>query len=959
MKQIMIVKRDGRKEPLDLSKMHFVVEEAVEGLSGVSSSLIEMNAGLQFIDGMTSQEIQQILIKSAADLITLENPNYQYAAARLLLSDLRKQVFGKYTYSTLQEVLDKNIGYGVYDPEILTKYTSTEFKKINTFIKHDRDMDFTFAGLSQMVDKYLVQDRTNGKIFETPQFAFVLVAATLFADYPSDTRLHYVKAYYDALSTFKINLPTPVLSGVRTPTRQFASCVLVDIGDSLDSIFNSSTAIGKYSARRAGLGINIGRIRGINSRIRGGEVSHTGVVPFLKVMESTIKSTSQNGIRGSSATVNFPFFHQEIESVVVLKNNKGTDENRARKLDYCIHLSKLFYERIINDQDISLFSPHEARDLFDCYGLPEFDDLYVQYEQRTDIYNRRINALTLMKEVLKERLETGRIYIMHIDHANSHSAFLDRIAMTNLCVEINLPTTPIEHIDDMDPGEIALCILTSINVGLCKDPSDLEVLTDLAVRALDELIDYQDYPVAAALKTLQRRSLGVGFTGLAHYLAKHKVKYDDIEAARITHDLAEALQYFCLKASNQLAQEKGPCGYFDRTKYSRGILPIDTYKKDIDKVLGYPALKQDWDTLRANIVQHGLRHSTLTAQAPVESCQAWTNKLNLSDGRKLDFHEIFDEIGFNWRQAETVFMEKTWYVLPQPISVIGEHGDELVERVFYNGFVSVYEVHFEDGNIMHFTGNHRLLVKYANGNGFEHVRDIAAGDKIVHLTHIRDTNTDEIIQTIESFVRISFIKFIEPTHTWDISTPSETFLLPNGCVSHNSSLVTNSTNGIEPVKSLLTIKKSKKGVIKQIVPQYASLKHNYTLQWDMVDNLGYTNIVASIQKFFDQSISANLNYDPLKFPDHQIPIEQALADLLYSYKVGQKTHYYCNIKDGKVDAAADMAEYDKQQESMYGKAFEGVEVNLFTMGHNEGVEVNLTDMVMRDNDDDYCDACTL
>ena len=468
--QINIVKRSGVKEPLDINKLHFVVEQACEGLSGVSASQIEMNANLQFSDGMTSKEIQDILVRSASDLISTDFPNYQFAAARLLLWGLRKEVFGRFEHFSLLELIETNIAAGVYDAEILTKYTSTELKKIGTFIKHDRDLEFTYAGLQQLVDKYLVQDRISKKIYETPQFAFIMVAATLFAEYPAETRLSYIKSYYDALSGLKLNLPTPVLAGVRTPIRQFASCVLADVGDSLDSIFNTVNAVGKYTARRAGLGINMGRIRGIGAKIRGGEVAHTGIIPFLKVFEATVKSTSQNGIRGGNATINFPIWHQEIESIIVLKNNKGTDDSRVRRLDYCISLSKLFLERLLTNSHITLFSPSDVPGLYDAYGLPEFDELYLQYEADASIQKKQVSAVELISDVLKERLETGRIYLMNIDHMNGHSPFLDKVFMTNLCV---VPETEVEVLIEGRTSRISVEEV----VTLFNEKIDLKVLS--------------------------------------------------------------------------------------------------------------------------------------------------------------------------------------------------------------------------------------------------------------------------------------------------------------------------------------------------------------------------------------------------------------------------------------------------------------------------------------------------
>ena len=733
---IKVRKRNGSVEALNLDKIHKMVDEACEGLgSGVSASQVEMNSGLQFFDGIETKDIQEILVRSASDLISLENPNYQYVAARLLLFGLRKQVFGSEWVNGHPHVLDhafKCATKNIYDKEILGKYTKEEWDKINSFIIHDRDFLFTYAGLRQVVDKYLVQDRSSGEVYETPQYMYIMISATLFQDYRKD-RLEYVKRYYDAISKHKINIPTPIMAGVRTPLRQFASCVLVDIDDTLDSIFSSDMAIGKYVSQRAGIGINAGRIRGINSKIRGGEVQHTGVVPFLKKFEATVRCCTQNGIRGGSATVHFPIWHKEIEDILVLKNNKGTEDNRVRKLDYSIQISKLFYERFIQDTEITLFSPHDVPGLYDAFGTPGFDELYVGYEQDASVPRKTIRAQELILDLLKERAETGRIYIMNLDHCNSHSSFLDKVNMSNLCQEITLPTDPIQHIDG--EGEIALCILSAINVGRIKHLDELEELCDLSVRGLEELIDYQKYPVKAArLSTLNRRSLGVGYIGLAHYLARQGEHYDDPNAWQLVHDLTEAFQYYLLKSSNQIAKEKGACGYFNRTKYSQGILPIDTYKRDVDEICD-PTLKYDWETLRANIQAHGLRHSTLSAQMPSES----------------------------------------------------------------------------------------------------------------------------------------------------------------------SSVVSNATNGIEPPRDYLSVKKSKKGPLKQVVPQYSSLKNNYTLLWDMPGNTGYINVVAVMQKFFDQAISGNWSYNPEHYPDNEVPTSVMAQDFLNTYKYGWKTSYYQNTYDIKND----------------------------------------------------------
>ena len=734
-KEINVIKRDGSKTPLDLDKVHRMVELACEGLAGVSESHVEVNSGLQFFDGIRTSDIQEILIRSANDLISLESPNYQYVAARLLLFSLRKSVYGEHPdkHPHLRAHVDRCVETGIYDAGIVNEYTLEEWDKLNSYIDHDRDYLFTYAGIRQVADKYLVQDRSTGEIYETPQFMYMMVAATLFQKDDKFYRLDYVKKYYDAISKHRPNIPTPIMGGVRTPIRQFASCVLVDIDDTLDSIFSSDMAIGKYVAQRAGIGINAGRIRGINSKIRGGEVQHTGVVPFLKKFESTVRCCTQNGIRGGSATVHFPIWHQEIEDILVLKNNKGTEDNRVRKLDYSIQLSKIFYARFIQDGEITLFSPHDVPDLFDAFGTDEFDELYESYEKNEEIPKKTVGAQKLILDLLKERAETGRLYIMNIDHCNDHSSFKDKVSMSNLCQEITLPTDPIQHIDGS--GEIALCILSAINVGKINKLEEIDELCELAVRGLDALIDYQQYPVNAAKQsTLNRRSLGIGYIGLAHYLAKNGAKYDSVKAFDLVHKLTERFQFALLTASNRMAMEKGPCGYFGKTKYADGILPIDTYKKEVDEIIPND-LSCDWEFLRGRILEYGLRHSTLSAQMPSES----------------------------------------------------------------------------------------------------------------------------------------------------------------------SSVVSNATNGIEPPRDYLSVKKSKKGPLKQIVPSYQSLKNNYTLLWDMANNEGYIKVTAVMQKFFDQAISGNWSYNPENYPNNEVPMQVMANDLLTTYKYGWKTSYYQNTYDAKKD----------------------------------------------------------
>jgi ribonucleoside-diphosphate reductase alpha chain len=765
---ITVKKRKGYTEPLDLEKLHKMVETACEGLSGVSASQVEMSSGVQFYDGIDTGTIQQVLIKSASDLISLDNPNYQFVAARLLLFYIRKSLYGKIKdHPSFYEHIQNCVNNNVYDSNILTWYTEEELNYLGSYIDHNRDYLFTYAGIRQVVDKYLVQDRSSGKIYETPQFMYMMIAATGFAKYPQNTRLSYVKRYYDAISKHKLNVPTPIMAGVRTPLKQSASCVLLDCGDSLDSIIATDGAMMKYIAGRAGIGLNVGRLRGIGSKIRGGEVVSTGIVPFLKKFEGSLKSCHQGGVRAAAATAYCPIWHQEIESVIVLKNNKGTDENRVRKLDYNIQFSRIFYERFIKDENITLFSPNDVPGLYDSFGTDAFDALYVQYENDESVPKKVVKAQDLILDVLKERLETGRIYLMNIDHANSHSPFKDQVVMSNLCTEICEPTTPIEDLND-ENGEIALCTLSAYNVGLIKSDKELEDLSDLVVRFLDELIETQTYLVKAAeISTRNRRMLGIGIIGLAHYFAKLGVSYEEPEAWSAAHGLSESIQYYLLRASNNLAKEKGACGYFDRTKYSDGILPIDTYKKDIDDICNNP-LQHDWEALRQDILTYGLRHSTLTTIMPSES----------------------------------------------------------------------------------------------------------------------------------------------------------------------SSIVSNATNGIEPPRGLLSYKKSKKGPIKQIVPQYSSLKNQYTLLWDMKSNKGYFNVVAMIQKFFDQAISTNWNYNPENFPNQEIPMSVVVNDFLSSYSLGHKTAYYSNTYDGRSDGIEDKEE-------------------------SKGDIQNLINELANLDGDDYCESCTV
>jgi len=734
-----VTKRDGRLEPINLDKIHRVIEWAATDLNNVSVSQVELKSHIQFYDGIRTDAIHETIIKSAADLISAETPDYQYLAARLAIFHLRKIAYGEFEPPHLRVHTEKLVQLGKYDAHLLTDYDAAEFDALNDHIDHWRDMNFAYAAVKQLEGKYLVQNRVTRQIYESPQFLYMLVAMCLFSRYPKDTRLHYVKTFYDAISSFKISLPTPIMSGVRTPTRQFSSCVLIECGDSLDSINATTSAIVRYVSQRAGIGINGGRIRALGSEIRGGEAQHTGCIPFFKMFQAAVKSCSQGGVRGGAATLFYPLWHLEVESLLVLKNNRGVEENRIRHLDYGVQINRLLYQRLIKGQAITLFSPHDVPGLYEAFfaDQDEFERLYVQYEGDDSIRKRALPATELFSLLMQERAGTGRIYIQNVDHCNTHSPFDPKVApvrQSNLCMEIALPTHPLNDLNDPD-GEIALCTLSAFNLGALESLDELEGLADLVVRALDALLDYQDYPVkAAARATEKRRSLGVGVINYAYYLAKNQTSYSDAKALGLTHRTFEAIQYCLLKASVQLAREFGPCKAFSETTYAQGILPIDTYKRDIDAVCAEP-LQLDWEALRADIRTHGLRNSTLTALMPSET----------------------------------------------------------------------------------------------------------------------------------------------------------------------SSQIANATNGIEPPRGLVSVKQSKDGILRQVVPEFERLKDQYELLWNIPNNDGYLKLVGVMQKFVDQSISANTNYDPQRFDGGRVPMKQLLKDLLQAYKYGVKTLYYHNTRDGSGD----------------------------------------------------------
>ncbi|NLY63468.1 MAG: ribonucleoside-diphosphate reductase subunit alpha [Alcaligenaceae bacterium] len=741
-KNLLVTKRSGEKEPLNLDKIHRVVTWAAEGLDHVSVSQVELRSHIQFYDGIRTDDIHETIIKAAADLISEETPDYQYLAARLAIFHLRKKAFGEFDPPKLYDHVKKMVEMEKYDAHILEDYSKEELDEIDGYIDHWRDMEFSYGAVKQLEGKYLVQNRVTHEIYESPQFLYILVAICLFSKYPKETRLEYVKGFYDAISTFKISLPTPIMSGVRTPTRQFSSCVLIECGDSLDSINATTSSIVRYVSQRAGIGINAGRIRAVGSAIRGGEAQHTGCIPFYKHFQTAVKCCSQGGVRGGAATLFYPIWHLEVESLLVLKNNRGVEENRVRHMDYGVQINRLMYQRLIKGGDITLFSPSDVPGLYDAFFEDQnlFESLYEKYENDPAIRKRTVKAVDLFSLMMQERAGTGRIYIQNVDHCNTHSPFDPTVApirQSNLCLEIALPTKPLNDIND-ENGEIALCTLSAFNLGAIESLDELKNLSNLVVRALDALLDYQDYPIKAAqIATMNRRTLGVGVINYAYYLAKNNAKYSDGSGNALTHRTFEAIQYYLLQASVELAKEYGACPAFNETTYSKGILPIDTYKKDLDGICQEP-LHLDWEGLRKDITTYGLRNSTLTALMPSET----------------------------------------------------------------------------------------------------------------------------------------------------------------------SSQISNATNGIEPPRGLVSVKASKDGILKQVVPEYERLKDKYELLWDMPGNDGYLQLVGIMQKFVDQSISANTNYDPARFPNGRVPMNQLLKDLLVAYKYGVKTLYYQNTRDGADDAQA-------------------------------------------------------
>ena len=733
---MQVKKRDGTLEDLNIDKLHKVVMYACEDISGVSASEVEINSKIQFFESIATEDIQETLIKSAADLITEETPNYQYVAGRLINYHLRKMVYGEFEPPCLCDIIQKNIDQGFYDPEFTDLYTKDEINQLQEYIDHNRDEVLTYAAMEQFRGKYLVQNRASGEIFETPQVAYMMIAATLFSNYPAETRMTYVKAYYDAISTFKISLPTPVMAGVRTPQRQFSSCVLIETDDSLDSINATSSSIVKYVSQKAGIGIGAGSIRAVGSKIRSGDATHTGVIPFYKMFQSAVKSCSQGGVRGGAATLYYPIWHLEVEDLLVLKNNKGTEDNRVRHMDYGVQFNKLMYERLIKGENITLFSPQDVPGLYDSFfnDQDKFKELYEKAERMTSIRKKSIPALELFSNFVTERKDTGRIYLMNVDHANDHGAFMSDVApvkQSNLCCEIDLPTKPLSDVNDPE-GEISLCTLSAVNWGVVKDTTEIQKVCNLAVRGLDELLDYQEYPVLAAqYSTMNRRPLGVGIINFAYWLAKNDTTYQEPNL-ELVDEWAEAWSYGLIKASADLAVEKGACPKNMETKYGHGITPNQTYKEDVDDLVKHKE-RQDWKGLRKQLAETGIRNSTLMALMPAET----------------------------------------------------------------------------------------------------------------------------------------------------------------------SAQISNSTNGIEPPRSYVSIKQSKHGVLKQVVPGYPYYKNKYDLLWEQKSPQGYLKIMAVLQKYIDQGISVNTSYNPEHYEDEKVPMSVLIQDILMFYKYGGKQLYYNNTYDGQ------------------------------------------------------------
>ena len=898
---MFVIKRNGELKPLDLKKIHAVLTWACEGqnddalsaIKGVSVSQIELQAQLHFTDKMSTKTIHEILIKAASELITEDTPNYDQVAARLVWFAVRKEAFNNNLPPHLRKVIQENIGREMYSKEILTFYSEDEIDEMNRMIRHERDDLFKYAGAEQMRKKYLVQNRKTKKVYESFQFPYIMVAAILFANYPKETRLKFVKNYYDLTSTHVINLPTPIMAGLRTKEKQFSSCVLVSSGDSLDSIKATISAIIDYSSKKAGLGVDIGRIRAADQLVRKGDTVTTGILPFAKVFNAALKSCSQGSVRGASATFNYPFWHLEFERLIELKNEKGTEETRLRTVDYAVHLNGFAYKRIAEQGVITLFSPEEVPDLWDAFyskDLASFEQLYLKYEQDKSKTKHQIQSAEFFKKILTERFETGRIYIVHADLMNKQSPFYEPITLSNLCLEIGLPTIPVTT--NEEEGRIALCTLSAINWGKFTDLTSekeqklLKNACEMAVRGLDALLSYQDYPrKEAQLSTEEYRPLGIGIIGFAHWLAKNRLLWGQPNTLEKTNEMMEKMAFYLTEASITLAEELGPC--LKRTRYHDGWLPMD------DSPLKHLPTKMPWGELRARAKKTGIRNATLMACMPSE-CQSWKNPLNLADGTQPNFHELLGKMGIDYREIEKRRTPSRFRV--EPFKINTRFGPKEVNSVYYNGFKEIYSVSFEDGQTYDFTGNHLLRIK--NGNQEHWVRiDKLTGNETV----ISKPNQSQE----EKEMKLTKVSKRSTEHTWDVSVEEvEEYTLPNGVVSHNtSSQTSNETNGIEPPRALITIKGSKDGVLPQLVPEYARLNPNYETLWN-VKASDYLKTVAVLQRYVDQAISTNTSYDPSKMGG-TIPLSILGGDLVRAYASGLKTLYYNNTRDDDSDSEPD------------------------------------------------------
>jgi ribonucleoside-diphosphate reductase alpha chain len=738
--KINVVKRNGSKEPLAIEKWQQQVAKICNGVADISQSMIEIKAQPHFYDGITTREIDGITLRAIVDLIDSDtNPdightNYQYVAGKQRLSMLRKDVYGNYQPPHIYEIVKKNVEIGLYTKDLLEWYSEDDWNKMEEIIDHEKDEQYSYAAIEQLIEKYLVRNRATKDIYETPQVRYMIAAATVFHNEDKAHRLRYIKEYYNAASDGMFTLATPVLAGLGTPTKQFSSCVLIRSDDDLDSIFASGEMMAKYASKRAGIGLEIGRLRPLGSPIRGGEVMHTGMIPFLKKWFGDLRSCSQGGIRNASATVFYPIWHYQFDDLIVLKNNQGTDETRVRHMDYGVVLSAFFWKRFKNRENITFFDPNEVPELYEAFytNTQKFEELYVKYEKRKDLRKKTMNAEDVFKGgILKERTDTGRIYLVFIDNVMNQGPFdpeYHTIYQSNLCCEILLPTKPFKRLDD-DQGRIALCTLGSINWGAFRNPEDMRRACRILQRSLCNILDYQDFlSIQSKLSNDEIQPLGIGITNLAYWHAKRGLKYGEKDSLQEVKSWMEHQAYYLTEATVELAKERGKCVDSDKTRYGQGIFPWELRAKGVNQLADFtPEL--DWEPLRSEMKQYGVRNATLMAIAPVES----------------------------------------------------------------------------------------------------------------------------------------------------------------------SSVVINSTNGIEMPMSLITVKESKAGAFTQVVPEYNKLKNKYQLMWEQTDCADYLKTAAVLAAYVDQSISTNTFYNPAHFADRKVPTTLIAKNLMLAHQWGLKTFYYSLI----------------------------------------------------------------